>query len=270
MKRWVIKDWFHSLRVYLAWGRMVWLRHWQYRFDALANSFGSLFWVLGTLLTYRLIFARVNSLAGWSWSEMLILYSVYNLWWGLMVAFFNGGLRLAEHIRHGSLDQVLLWPGKAFFYASMKFEPALLVHCFVGLIIFLFAFRTVSLTLSLSRLLLATLLLANSFLLIYFISLLFGMTAFWLIENRELIEFFWLWETLAKYPSEFFADFKFLSWAIYSVLPVVFIAVVPTEVILGKIRLRVILGAFLITLILAFLSRKAWRLGLKRYTGVSI
>lgn len=272
MRRWAIKsfkDWAHSFRVYLTWARMVWLLHLEYRFNAIANSFGSLFWVLGTLVTYRLIFSQVNLLAGWSWQEMLVLYGIYNLWWGLMVTFFNGGLRLAEHVRRGSLDKVLLWPGKAFFYASMKFEPELIVHFLVGLIIFLFSLKTGGVSFHLVNLFLAIGLILNSFLLIYFVSILFGVTSFWLIENKDLINFFWLWETLAKYPTEFFADYKIFYWAIYSILPVAFIAVVPAEVILGKIRPIAVLGAFLTTIAFGFLARRFWRLGLRRYTSVS-
>jgi len=270
MKQWAIKDWIHSFRVYLVWARMVWLRHLEYRFDAITSSLGSLFWVLGTLIAYRLIFNRVSSLAGWSWQQMLVLYGIYNLWWGLMATFFNGGLRLAEHVRQGSLDKVLLWPGKAFFYASMKFEPVLLVHFLVGVIIFLFSLKVGEVSLKPINLLLTTGLIFNSFLLIYFISILFGITSFWLIENKDLVEFFWLWETLTKYPTEFFADYKLLYWMIYSILPVAFIAAIPAEVILGKIRPMAILGAFLASMAFGFLARKLWRFGLKHYTGVSI
>ncbi|MCD6225568.1 ABC-2 family transporter protein [bacterium] len=269
MKRWEIEDWFHSFRVYLAWVKMVWLRHLQYRFNAFASSLGTLFWIFGTLITYRLIFNRVNTLAGWSWQQMLVLYGIYNLWWGLMNTFFNGGLKLADYVRQGGLDSVLLWPGKALFYASMKFEPVSVVHSLVGVIIFLFSLKTAAVEFRPGNFFLAAVLLLNSFLLAYFVSILFGVSSFWWVENRNFTEFFWLWETLAKYPSEFFADHKLLYWAVYSILPVVFIAVVPAEVILGKTRPMAILGAFLVTIFFGFLTQKVWSLGLKRYTGVS-
>jgi len=269
MKQWVINDWYHSFRVYLVWARMVWLRHLEYRFDTISGSFGSIFWVFGTLATYRLIFNRVSSLAGWSWQEMIVLYGLYNLWWGLMTAFFNGGLRLAEHVRRGSLDRVLLWPGKAFFYASMKFEPMLLVHFLTGVIIFVLALKTASISIGGINFLLAIILILNSLIIIYFISILFGLTSFWIVENRDLVDLFWLWESLAKYPADFFARSRWWYWAVYSILPVAFIATVPTEVILGKIKLGAVLGAFLVTIILGFLAWYFWRLGLRRYTSAS-
>ncbi len=265
-----LKEWLHSFRVYLVWLQMRWLRHLEYRFNAIANSFGSLFWVGITLLTYNLIFQKVDSLAGWSWNEMLVLFGVYNLWWGLMVTFFNGGLRIGERVRRGGMDKVLLWPGKAFFYVSMKFEPELLVHFLTGVIIFVISLNRVQINLSLFSFILFFVLLLNSLALIYFVSILFGSTAFWFIENRQLADFFWLWETLAKYPGEFFSGSKVLHWAVFTILPVVFIAVIPTEVVLGKIKWGTIGSAFLITFIFAILARKVWRVGLKRYTGVSI
>lgn len=273
MRQWAInklRDWFHSFRVYLVWLRMRWLKHLEYRFNTLMNSLGSLFWVGGTLLTYHLIYQRVNSLAGWSWKEMLVLYGVYNLWWGLMIAFFNGGLNLGWRVRHGTLDKILLWPGKSFFYASMKFEPELLVHFLAGVAIFIISLKGAGVGFLASRFLLFGLLVFNSFLIIFFVSIIFGATSFWFIENSQIVDFFWIWETLAKYPAEFFSGSKFLYWGIYTLIPVAFIAVVPTEVLLGRMRLGTILGAFLVTFAAAFLARKIWRLGLKRYTGVSI
>lgn len=264
------EHWLHTPKVYLIWMKMTWLYHLEYRFNAVINSSGSIFWLLVSLLTYHLIFRQIESLAGWSWNEMLILYGVYNLWWGLMVAFFNGGLRIAQHIRNGSLDRILLWPGSALFYAAMKFEPELLIHTLVGLALFIAACLKVGISFQLLNLFIFIILMINSFILIFFISSIFGSTAFWLTENTEIVDFFWIVENLAKYPSEFFSSYKAVFWAIYTVLPVVFIAVAPTEIILDRIKWELIAGAFLATFVFGLLARFVWRAGLRRHTGVSI
>ena len=284
MKQWVIeklsgawfslklklKDWSHTIRVYLIWAHKMWLVHLEYRLNVILGSLGSLFWMGVTLITYRLIFDQIDSLAGWSWAEMVLLYGVYNLWWGIMNTFFNGGLDISDGVRSGTLDKTLLMPGKSFFYAAMKFEPEILVHSLTGLIIFLIAAGNMGIAFNWLNSVLFIILLLNSFLLIFFVSILFGSTAFWFIENRHLADFFWIWESLSKYPREFFSFSNVLYGLVHSLLPVVFITVVPTEVILGRINWLLILTSFLITAVFAVISRKIWRLGLKRYTGASI
>jgi len=273
MKQWVaerFKDWFHTLMVYFSWSRKMWLVHMEYRLNALLGSLGSIFWIGVTLLTYSFLFRRVKSLAGWSWPEMVLLYGVYNLWWGAMNTFFNGGLGISRKVRLGRLDKDLLRPGRSFFYAAMKFEPELLIHALTGVVIFIAAVRKIGLTFDALNLFLFTILLINSLLLVFFVAILFGSTAFWFVENRQLADFFWIWEALAKYPREFFSGSSVLYGLVHSLLPIVFIVAVPTEVVLGRINWVLIPVSFLITIVFALLARKVWRLGLKRYAGVSV
>lgn len=265
-----IINWRHTFRVYFAWVRMRWLLHLAYRFNVVFNSFSSLAWVAVTLIMYRLLFNQIEVLAGWSWEQMLILYGVYNFWWGLMVAFFNGGLGIGQKIRRGGLDKLLLWPGKTIFYATMKFEPELLLHSLTGAGILLIACREAAIQLPFSTLIFFSILLFHSFVLIFFIAILFGTTSFWVMENKQITDLFWLVETLSKYPREFFSGNKILYWLIYTALPVVFIAVVPTQVILGTIRWPLVISAPLITIIFGLITKRVWGIGLKRYTGVSV
>ncbi|MFH1561273.1 MAG: ABC-2 family transporter protein [Patescibacteria group bacterium] len=273
MKRLAISglgDWFHSFRVYPHWVKMRLLLHWQYRFDTVINSFGSLFWFLGTLLTLGIVYGQVDSLAGWDRSQMLILYGVYNLWWGLMVTFFNGGLAIGYRIRHGGLDKILLWPGRSFFYAAIKFEPEFIVHCLVGLFLFLGACWYSGVSLFLSNVLLFAVLLLVGLLLAFFVSIIFGATAFWLIENQELTSFFWVFETMSKYPTKFFSINRALYYLVFTICPVVFMVAVPTEALLGQLGWYWLGISLLVLVVFAYLSRLVWRLGLRRYTGVSI
>lgn len=217
-----------------------------------------------------LIFQGITSLAGWSWSQMLVLYGVYNLWWGVAVTFFNGGLNINWRVRRGNLDKILLWPGKAFFYASMRFEPELLVHFLFGLVVLVIALVRMGTGISLLNFLVFSILMLNSWALVFFVSIIFGSTAFWFTENSYLTKMFWVWESLAKYPAELFAPYKLLYWAIHSFFPVVFLTVLPAKAVLGQLNWFLTASAFLVTGLTAFLARMIWRTGLKRYSGVSV
>lgn len=273
MKPWVtekIADWAHTIKVYFVWIKKQWLVHTEYRANAFVSALGSVFWILVSLLTYNLIFAKITSLAGWSWQEMILLYGVYNLWWGLATGFFTGGLKISRKVRVEGLDKNLLWPGSPFFYVSMKFEPELLIHSATGIIIFFIALGKLSLAFNVYQWLLFLALLFNSLALIFFVSVIFGATAFWITENEQLVDCFWSFEGMARYPREIFAGSKILYGIVFTVLPIIFMAAVPAEVILGRSNIYLILWSFAISIIFGFLARTIWRAGLKHYNGVSV
>jgi ABC-2 type transport system permease protein len=151
----------------------------------------------------------------------------------------------------------------------MKFEPDLLIHFLVGLSLFVYAWIQAGFQLQAINLLLFLILIANGLLIAYFVSMLFGITAFWFTENRHLVDFYWLFETLSKYPPSFFDKSTVLTLAVYSILPVVFLVAVPTEILIGRINYLAVFGSFLVTAVLGIISQKLWRLGLKNYTSVS-
>ncbi len=269
MKQSAINDWLHSFKVYRVWVKMTWQRQLEYRFDTFAHSFGSIFWLTANFIIYYLVYQDINVIAGWTWSEMLLLYGVYNLWWGIMVSLFNGGLIMSEKVRFGKLDKFLLYPGKSIFYSTMKFEPQLIPHILAGAGLFIYALTKVEFSLNLINWLVFVFLVINSLGIAYFISVIFGSSAFWLTENQNIANFFWNWETLTKYPPSFFRQYGILYWAVYSIIPVAFIIALPSEVLLGKINLSAVGGALTVTLIFGLFARGLWRRGLKNYTGVS-
>lgn len=269
MKQLAINDWLHSIKVFRIWVKMTWQRHLEYRFDAIAHSFGSLFWLGATIVLYLLVYRQLETIAGWTWQQMILLYGVYNFWWGIMVSLFNGGLVMGDKVRLGRLDKFLLYPGKAIFYSTMKFEPQILPHVLAGLGLFIYGIHNVALSTNFINWFIFSVLLINSLVIAYFVSIIFGATSFWFVENSNLSNFYWHWETLTKYPPSFYKKFKILYWAIYSILPVAFIIAVPTKVLLGKINILTIAGSFIVTLIIGQIARTIWRAGLKNYTGVS-
>jgi len=176
---------------------------------------------------------------------------------------------MGQLVRQGSLDKFLLYPGKSFFYATMKFEPELLIHFLVGLSLFVYAWVQAGFQLQAINFLLFIILIANGLFIAYFVSIIFGITAFWFTENKHLVDFYWLFETLSKYPPSFFSKSTILTLAVYSVLPVVFLVAVPTEILIGRINYLAVVGSFLVTAVMAILAQRLWRLGLKNYASVS-
>lgn len=209
MKEWVFKA-KRYLVVWCQYCRMVGKTHLTYRANFFANTIFSLGWLAATLLTYHFIFQQISAFAGWTWPEMIFLYGVYNLFWGVLVSFFLGGWRLGSAVRFGFLDRILLLPINHFFVVSLHFDPSQIFHALAGLLLLVLAWNQLEVNVPFLRLFAFILLFLNGVFLGWLLSFIFGLTAFWIIENSEARLFFWNIETLAKYPQEVFTRHKAL------------------------------------------------------------
>src|SRR4029078_8282830 len=96
-----------------------------------------------TLVPLLVIFGVRRSVAGWSFPESLLVVA----WFTLLHAVLEGAVSpsltaVVEHVRHGTLDFVLLKPADAqFLVSTAKFEPWRLVDVAGAVMIFVYAFR---------------------------------------------------------------------------------------------------------------------------------
>jgi ABC-2 type transport system permease protein len=261
---------FHYLKVWLVYARLKLMRYFVYRGDFIFSSLGSVSWIMVTLITYRIIFSQVNQIAGWSWGEMVLLYGVYNLFWGIFVTFLSGGHDLGWQIRHGGFDTALLKPMNSIFSATLRVTPDTIVHIITGLLIFIFGIGESAIAITTINFVFFLILFINGLILGYFLGLVFGCSAFWMTENNQVVSFFWNVETLAKYPSDFYKFNKVIYTLIFTLIPIMFIAVVPVRFLSYGFDPWLFFGSFIATGFVAVIAVYLWKAGVKKYNGVSV
>ncbi len=269
MKQWATSI-NHHLRVWIVFVRLKMIQFLVYRADFIFSSLGSVSWVVATLLTYKVIFGQVDQIAGWSWEEMIILYGIYNLFWGIFITFLSGGHSIGSKIRYGGFDAALLRPLNNIFSATLRFSPDFIVHIFSGSIIFIYGLNVANISVPLLNYLLFSVLFINGLAMGYFLGLIFGCSAFWMIENDQMVSLFWNIEAFAKYPSEFFKFSKVIYLLIFTLVPIMFIVVVPVKILTSGFDPLLFFGAFGSSALLILISTRLWKVGIKRYNGVSI
>ena len=260
----------HHLRVWMVFVRLQMIQFFVYRADFIFSSLGSVSWVVATLLTYKVIFGQVERMAGWSWGEMIVLYGVYNLFWGIFITVLSGGHSIGSKIRYGGFDAALLRPLNKVFSATLRFSPDFLVHIITGAIIFIYGLNVANIPIPLANYLLFSVLYINGLVMGYFLGLIFGCSAFWMVENDQVVSFFWNIETFAKYPSEFFRFSRAVYFLVFTLVPVMFIAVVPVKILTSGFDPLLFFGAFGANAFLIIIATRLWRAGIKRYDGVSV
>jgi ABC-2 type transport system permease protein len=115
----------------------------QYRAEFLLKGVMTLFWLVITIAPLAVVYAQRPAVAGWSFSESLVVLG----WFSLLKAILEGGVApsltaVVEGVRTGSLDYVLLKPADAqFLVSTARFEPWRVVDFAGSAAIFFYAFH---------------------------------------------------------------------------------------------------------------------------------
>ena len=170
---------------------------------------------LGILLAfYKTVFGRTNTLAGWSEDQFLFFVGCFFALNGLIeMLFLENCNDFAELVRTGDLDFLLLRPiDEQFLITCRKVDWATAPNVLMGfavmgiaLVKLHWAYDPIRIAAFFATFACGTAI-AYSFMLI--------LTAFsvWLVRNQSLMEMWWLFSSLARYPKEIFLGSRAEPW----------------------------------------------------------
>jgi ABC-2 type transport system permease protein len=261
MKRY-LKLYYHFLKNDLV-------RELEFRANFIIWSVFNLGWFLILLATVYLIFGQVNTLAGWSRAEVLLLTVIYSLFESFLSVFIlRNVFRFAEMVRMGELDFVLLKPVNSRFFLStryVKFEKVFSLIAYLLLTVKFYSDLNISLTIGN----------LGGFLVVFISGLLIFYSLFYILATSNIwfINLFNL-EFLCgsvvdagKFPSYIFQG-TFRAIFFY-LIPVVCIATFPTLALMGKLSLPYIVLSVLTAVVFFTVSQILWRFALKHYSSAS-
>ncbi|MDP1743501.1 MAG: ABC-2 family transporter protein [Candidatus Amesbacteria bacterium] len=252
-------------RLYLVFFKVNWMQEIEFRVNFAVNSMMSVGWILSFLLFTQIIFGRMNAIAGWTKPEVVLLVITQAFSWSLlMISAIPGMDKLSEKIKRGDLDQLLTKPVSARLLLAIGSQNAdgLLQIPLLFIMISILSKNNSPLIL-MSYLLLVML---GSFIL-YNVFFMIHTTAFWL---TDLFNIGHLIESLAstgKLPPTIFKE-KVRVVLCYLV-PTVFIAAIPTRVLLGDPILPSLLLSTVVAIITFVISQMFWNFALRHYSSAS-
>jgi len=187
------------------------------------------FFPLATLLIYR----TGAQFPGWSFTEVLLIQSVFMLSNGLAHSIFNGVFwTTIQHIREGSFEIVLLRPlNPLFFLVVSQFNPESLGLIIGGGVIFCFAIAHTGIA-SPAALLPFILLFAGGFAVMAGMQLLMAATVFKWVGNSRIPEIFDSIMSFGKYPVSIYP--RVVQSMITYIIPVGMIGFFPANALLGR------------------------------------
>src|SRR5207253_2096917 len=117
----------------------------QYRFEFAVEGALALLWMGVTLVPLIVVFGTRETVAGWTFPEMLVVLGWFVALKGILEGTLSPSLlQVIEHVRKGTLDFVLLKPADAQLLVSLsKIEPWRMIDVAGAAVILVVAFQRI-------------------------------------------------------------------------------------------------------------------------------
>jgi ABC-2 type transport system permease protein len=239
----------------------------QYRADFLIGVLGGWVFSLPILLVLGILFTTIPDLAGWTFPEVLFMYSFFLLAGSLSAPFTFNVWDLSGAVRSGAFLIYYFRPlNILFYYMSGTFDLKPLGGLIQGIVGIVYASVALKLVWTPFHLLLLLGLLIGASLVITSITLIAASSAFWIVNAFPLLSLTLRMREFGQYPLDIFDG---LSRFVFTYLiPMAFVAFYPAQVFLRPSELPVL--AFFSPLVgigMFILAYWVWTRGVNRYTG---
>jgi ABC-2 type transport system permease protein len=239
----------------------------QYRANFVVSVLSTLFWVAMALLTLALFFSHTTRLGGWSYWEVVVLLGVFNALTGAIEAVLRPGIGgLAEDVRSGALDLVLVRPVDAQLYVSFRrLDLWRFADLLLGLGLAGYAVARLDRVPSAGDALAFAATFAAAVAVVYAIWVALMSLAFWVVAVENIAVLFDTVFEAARYPVTAYPGA--LRFLFVYLIPIAWTTTVPASALTGRLGATTAVGAIAVGALALALARVIWRVALRRYTS---
>lgn len=207
----------------------------QYKVDAVLRSIAVFLREATGIIVIYFTLLKFDNLNGWNLREMLFLFSLLFLTYGILILFFTGLRDLGGMVRDGGFDRFLLRPRGVLFQIIFVNADwfAAIGHGGLGIVLFVISAGQVGIQWNAVTILYYILAVAGGVLIQGAIFLLLGALNIYLLETGSLKElFYWNMRKFAGYPISIFH--KVIQAGMIYVVPFAFVNYFPAQFLLRK------------------------------------
>jgi ABC-2 type transport system permease protein len=229
---------------------------------------------LGILIAFfRTVFARTSNIAGWTEPDYFFFVGGFFALNGLIeMLFLDNCNEFAELVRTGDLDFLLLKPiDEQFLITLRRIDWGTAPNVLMGSIVMVNALVQKGWEFDLLRVLTFGVTFACGTAIAYSFMLLLTSVSVWMVRNQSLMEMWWLFSSLVRYPKEIFAGrwAEPLGFFFTLVVPVLVVSNVPANVMVRALEPGMVAYTIASAAVLLFLSRKFFQHALRSYRSAS-
>jgi ABC-2 type transport system permease protein len=261
------------LRLFVAFARFGLATEMAFRVNFLVKLLVEILWLGILLVFYWKLFENTSSIAGWSRSEYFLFVGCHYTLAGIVETFFlTNCVEFAELVRSGDLDTYLLKPIDEQFLISCRWiDWSTLPNVVQGIVIMTIALAVMDWKFDPLRFLLFVVVFTCGCALAYSFLLMLSSTAVWLVRNQNLMEMWWLFTTLMRYPRAIYEGpwAKPFGWFFTFVVPILIVVNVPADTLIRVLDPVFILWTVIAAVGMVLISRRFFRRALQSYRSAS-
>lgn len=259
------------LSLFCAYARSGLKSRFQYKVDAIVVIFAVFLREAGGIIAMYLALRKFGTINGWNIDELLFLFSLIFITYGIFIVFFMALRDFPDWIKHGDFDRVLLRPRGVLTQLVLCGADWLAAfgHGTLGLLLLIISANRVGVDWNVKTVLYYVMCVIGGVLIQGAVFLAFSAVTFYVLETNSLKEiFYWNMRKFAIYPLSIYN--KFIQVILLFVVPFAFVNYFPAQFFLHKpdmaaypsylMYLTPIVGAVLYLLAYAF-----WRFSLRFY-----
>lgn len=250
------------------------MRSWfQYKVDAFVRSIAVFLREATAVIVIYLTLLSFHSINGWKAKDLLFLYSLVFLTYGVLIIFFTGLRDFGGIVQDGTLDRFILRPRGILFQiiSSNADWFAAIGHGSLGVVLFVFSANQVGITWNLLTVSYYISTVIGGVLIQAAIWLLIASLSFFLIQTDNIKSlFYWNARKFAGYPISVFP--KLIQVFLIYVVPFAFVNYFPAQFLLHKPDLALYPQWYLyispfVGVTMYILAYEFWRLCLSHYAS---
>ncbi len=175
---------------------------------------------------------------------------------------------IPERVRNGTMDFFLLKPiDTQFSLTAIQIYPSSFLAALVGLLVMFRALPHINTTITLIHLLAGSIVFLNGLIIGYTILTILSSFAIIFINANFLVELPYQISKFGEKPHTIYSGI--LKFIFFFIIPIVFTASVPADVIIRDGTLWYVPMSIAITLVALFVTRKVWVILVNRYSSAS-
>jgi ABC-2 type transport system permease protein len=229
---------------------------------------------LGILLAfYKVVFARTNTVAGWDEPQYLFFVGCFFALNGLIeMLFLENCNEFAELVRTGDLDGLLLKPiDEQFLISCRRVDWGTAPNVLMGAAVMATALYNGGWRFDPARVATFLVTFACGTAIAYGFMLILTSLSVWMVRNQSLMEMWWLFSSLARYPREIFATewTRPLGAFFTYIVPILVVVNVPANAMVRVLDGPMVGLTVAATVLLLWLSRRFFHHALRSYRSAS-
>jgi ABC-2 type transport system permease protein len=248
-------------------------REMAFRGNFLVKVSVELLWMGILIAFYRTVFAKTSHIADWSEPDYFFFVGCFFALNGLIeTLFLENCNEFAELVRTGDLDFLLLKPiDEQFLISCRRVDWGTAPNLVMGAILMIIALVQKGWVFDPTRVAAFFATFACGVAIAYSFMMMLTSVSVWMVRNTSLMEMWWLFSSLARYPREIFSG----RWAeplgsfFTFIIPILLVSNVPANVMVRVLDPGMVAWTVAVAVGSLWISRRFFHVALRSYRSAS-